>query len=347
MPRPFAPASLRLRAPADLLAAIPHQFGFTPAESIVVSCLHGSRQRAGLMLRFDLPHPEDSTLIAAEIGSRVRVSGANGVFLAVFSEDTEAAGDHLPHAGFVDDVCGDLPVRLVEAVLTDGRRWWSYTCSDRCCGGREGRAIDLGTPGATSVAAAFALTGRTVLPDRESMVRSLDIELVPEDVPCVLRRIDAATDRLGGLDRGSRRARVRELATRLMRQCQDPREPPTDDDLADLVALCADVVVRDEVLVLGLDDAAREQLLPILRTAVRRVPPPHDAPVCTMFGMLAYAEGNGLLAGVALARALRTDPDYSLAALMADALSRQVPPDLVEDVIQAAADDLCKRDTAG
>ncbi|HTW19242.1 MAG TPA: DUF4192 domain-containing protein [Mycobacteriales bacterium] len=347
MPKPFAPAKLRLRSPADLLATVPHMLGFVPADSVVAVCLHGARSRAGLVLRFDLPNPEYAALIAGEICQRVEIAEADGVFIAVFSPETKGDDGRPAHAALVDEIRAGLTVRLHEAVITDGRRWWSYSCPEPCCGGVDGLVIDLGTSGAMSVAAAYALNGRTVLPDRESLVSSVGLELSAEEVLAAEARIAAAIAEVSDLDRACRRTRVRHLALRLMEQCDDPRELPSDPDLAQLAALCTDVVVRDEVLALGPDAGRRERLMPVLHAAVRRVPPPYDAAVCTMFGMLAYADGSGVTAGVALDRALHTDPDYSLAGLISDALSRQVPPSMVEEVIRAAAGDLRHRDTAG
>ena len=55
----------------------------------------------------------------------------------------------------------------------------------------------------------------------------------------------------------------------------------------------------------------------------------------------------GVITNVALDRALATDPDYSLALLTADALQRQVPPWVLEEVMRGAARDLRGRSAAG
>jgi hypothetical protein len=41
---------------------------------------------------------------------------------------------------------------------------------------------------------------------------------------------------------------------------------------------------------------------------------------------VSYIHGNGLVAMTALERALKSDPEYSLALLLEEALMRQVPP---------------------
>jgi hypothetical protein len=70
------------------------------------------------------------------------------------------------------------------------------------------------------------------------------------------------------------------------------------------------------------------------------VPPPFDAPVCATLAWIAYAGGDGVVANIALDRALTTDPDYPLARLIGDALDRQVPPWILEEVMRSAARDL-------
>jgi hypothetical protein len=54
--------------------------------------------------------------------------------------------------------------------------------------------------------------------------------------------------------------------------------------------------------------------------------PPLDAPACTAYAWVSYMRGNGLVAAIALERALDSDPHYSLALLLDEALTRQVPP---------------------
>jgi hypothetical protein len=51
-----------------------------------------------------------------------------------------------------------------------------------------------------------------------------------------------------------------------------------------------------------------------------------DAPVCTLLAWIAYGAGDGARANVALDRALGTDPEYSLAVLLRQALDGGVTP---------------------
>jgi hypothetical protein len=337
---------VRLSTPAELICAIESMLGFDPRDSLVVLCLHGERRRVGLAMRFDLVPPVVAKDFARDIRRRIRLEQADGVFLAVFSPDRPTDA-RLPHGVLVDAVLALLDVPLVDAVLASEDRWWSYLCAKSCCGGLAGMPLDRKAPGAVAVAAAYAIAGQGPLPDRAAVVRSVALELDPAEVDRMRARIDDQQQQVAGRSRGDRRVAVVPLAERLAASVADPRGSISPDDLAEFVALCDDVVVRDEVLVKADDPAARERLVPMLRVAAGRVPPPFDPPLCSMLAWFAYAGGDGVIANVAIDRALATDPSYSLALLIADALFNQVPPSVLKEVMRGAARDLSRRSAAG
>src|SRR5262249_53681145 len=55
-PRP----RVRGGSPSDVLAVVPHLFGFHPARSLVVIGAGGSREHVKLGFRYDLPDPPDA-----------------------------------------------------------------------------------------------------------------------------------------------------------------------------------------------------------------------------------------------------------------------------------------------
>jgi hypothetical protein len=99
---------------------------------------------------------------------------------------------------------------------------------------------------------------------------------------------------------------------------------PPDEPAADLAVALHDVAVRDEVATWALDRS--DGLLALAQEVARRTAPPSDAPVCTLLAWIAYARGDGARANVALDRALGTDPEYSLAVLLRQALDGGVTP---------------------
>jgi Domain of unknown function (DUF4192) len=340
---PNRPANaVHLSTPADVIAMVPSLLGFVPSESLVIICLHGPRRRVGLAMRFDLADATEVAHFAEMVDERIGVEEATAALAVVFSADAPVGAD-LPHAALAEGLIDQMDEILGEVVLTDGEQWWSYCCGD----GTTGELIDPSTPGATAVAAAYALAGQGVLPDRDAVVRSVALALSAAEATDMRRRIAAFRRVYAGTDQPTRQDVVRVLVVRLARQLVDPRGALCTDDVAELAALCDDVVVRDEVLVRAIGSKARKTLLPVLREMVRRVPPPCDAPACAMLAWVAYADGDGVVANVMVERALATNPDYSLAELIADALYRQVPPRLLEEVMRGAARDLRHRSAAG
>lgn len=331
------------------MCMVPPLLGFVPAESVVVVCLHGRRRRVGLAMRFDLADTADLTPFVEMVDDRVSHEGADAAFVVVFSAKADRAptGDDLPYAALADALCARMDADVVDVLLTTGERWWSYRCTDPSCCPPTGTPINLTTPGATAVAAAYALAGQGVLPDREAVVQSVALEISAEETTDMRRRIATFLAQYEETSQEAQRAVVRVLAERLATRLTDPRATITAADAAEFVALCWDVVVRDEVLIQAVGVQARERLLPVLRAVVRQVPPPFDAPVCAMLAWVSYAHGDGVVANVAVQRSLTTDPGYSLAGLIADALYRQVPPRLLEEVMRGAARDLRHRGAAG
>jgi hypothetical protein len=107
----------------------------------------------------------------------------------------------------------------------------------------------------------------------------------------------------------------------------DPRAQRSDAAVAALTVSLQDLLVRDEVLTWALRDP--EPLLRVLHDLAGRTVAPYDVPVCTMLAIVAWLRGDGGLANVALDRAWRGDPTYSLAALVREGLHQQLPPKVV------------------
>ncbi len=323
--------------------AIPMLLGFHPEESLVVSCLKGAA--VDLTMRFDLADLSDPEAFADELDDRIRCSAADVAFMAVFAEAAPAS-DGLPYGDLVDVLYADPRLRIVEAVLVSGRRWWSYLCDDPMCCPAAGRPLDETSDVATALSAAFALAGSRVLAGRGALVDLIAVDPAIE-VDAADRELAAARRRVAAMQPAERVSSMRALVDRLVDRLADPRAAVTDSEVAELAALFHDVSARDDVLVQAVPPARRDGILRLLRTAVRRVPPPHDAPLCTALAWFAYADGDGTSANIALDRALDSDAEYSLALLIEASLERQLPPAALVEVMEGAARVLNARDAAG
>ena len=102
---------------------------------------------------------------------------------------------------------------------------------------------------------------------------------------------------------------------------------------------------RDEVVTWVLE-SAEAPLTALLGDLVRATPDPVCPPACTVLAWVAHAFGNGALANVAVDRALRHDPDYTMARLVREGLDRQVRPSAVRQVsaeVRSDIDQRCRR----
>lgn len=321
---------LTARSPGDLVGLVPQLVGCVPTESLVVVSLRGPRSRVGLTLRADLCD------LPGLVGQVVEALARDGARAAAVMVHTAAPSGALhPGAALVDELRAALAARgteVTEALLVRDGRWWSFSCRAGCCP-PDGTPIDRVNPLVTAVASAAALGGRAVLASRDDLVASLAPQLPLGHGPA--RRLQAQA--VGDLDRRWRRdpgaTERREL--RRWRQAVDTWEQQPGGvpaGTAELAAGLHRVGVRDVVAAWGLDRS--DPLLGLLHQLCRAVVPPHDAPLCSVLAWVAYAQGNGALALVALERALATDPTYSLARLLRAALEAMLPPAQVRAVLR-------------
>jgi hypothetical protein len=95
-----------------------------------------------------------------------------------------------------------------------------------------------------------------------------------------------------------------------------------------------DVLVRDACC-LWSDRAAVDLWLDLLASA----PPGWAAPAATLLAVASYQRGDGVLALLALERALDDDPGYALAKLLDQVLALGIPPVTVVDLLRSAAEE--------
>ncbi len=325
---------LTLSTPADVVEAIPFLLGFTPATSLVLIGLAGPRRRVRLSVRVDLPGERHDTALADLLGHHLEENGAERALLAVYTE-APAAGAALPRLRLVETiraVLGERGIRLADALLVSAGRWWSYHCSDAGCCPPEGRALRPAIDGASPVAATAAYAGLAALPSQEPLEESLRAPDGPAGVGA-----GEAADRVrqqlrsrqaAGISASALRAEARALLRDVLERYDGGRPRLEAAEAARLVLALHDVSLRDEVIGRATGRSA-DALRSLLTDLLRRAVPPEDAPVATVLAAVAYAQGNGAVAAIALDRALASDPHYGLARLLSDAVKRGVHPRVV------------------
>jgi hypothetical protein len=311
------PTPMVLRDPADLLSLVPFVLGFHPADSIVVLGMRG-RQMI-FQARGDLADAARLAGHYAAIVARQQVTAVVIVGYGPAPAVTPAVltvADRLEAAG--------MDVRDVLRV-TDGR-YWSYLCeSPRCCPA-DGIPFD---PTTRAVTAAAVVNGHVALPSRAALRRRLaPVEgLTREGMRRATERADrrlvdliesAGADPAGALRRAGHIA----VAAAVARQRDGGQLD--DDEVAWLTVVLVNLPVRDDAwAAIDADPALHVRLwTEVLRRA--------DPELCTvpaaLLAFAAWQAGDGVIAGLAVERALDADPDYPLALLLAEVIGGGVPP---------------------
>lgn len=316
----------KLSTPGDIVASIPVLCGFPPRDSVVLISLRGPRKRVGLTLRLDLPPEALEQEAAVSLAGRMVRDGAGFAVVAVFADRRRDA--------LVDALVAQLEQRgvcVMEALHVGDGRWSSYVCAGSCCPA-EGTPIP---PVPSLLEAERVLDGRPVLASREELVQSLapPVLLARAEAEQRIAEADAALSELL-LTEG--RPAWREAVLGQAREALALVSGGGTVDrlsLARLAVALHDVGVRDEMATWALDDS--DALLSLVTQVVRIVPPPDDAPACTLLAWVAYERGHGAMVNVALERALDSDPSYRLALLLQAALEAQTPPREIRRTMRA------------
>jgi hypothetical protein len=322
---------VRISSPADILGVVPHRIGFHPAESIVVVCLHGPRRRDGLVMRLDLAPAKHDDVVARDLSTKAAHVKTTAAVLVCYTE--QAGGGGLPRQGLIDALRKRLAshgIEVIEALLVHNGRWWSYVCDDPSCCPPTGLPLpETLTPAAAHYAAEMVADGGAVLADRGELERSICPPRNPVADAVRRQALELAgewvveTVAAGGAE--ALRAETVSLFESLVRRWADGSRELASDEAGRVILGLGLKAARDEAATLLLD-ADREVLLALLCALARHADLADAAPVCTVLAWVAYADGHGALANVAVERALEADPGYEMARLIEDAMSRMISP---------------------
>lgn len=339
-----------LRSPADVLGVVPQLVGFHPTSSMVVMCLHGLRRRAGLVMRVDLPAPATEAQVRAqwvrEVMARVQAEAAGAVVLACYTEEPDTGGA-LARSGLVASMvdgfsAADIAVPV--AMLVRNGRWWSYLCVASCCP-PSGAPLDVPLGGVSAqLAAAAALAGRVVLDSRAELVATVSGPVAPQLIVArqtfeqvAARMLEERHERGADAVCADTVARVQAAVKRFTAG----EGELGDEEVARICLGLGDKRARDEVAAVAVGEVGEPAWLGLLAALTRSTPDGAAAPVCTVLAWVAYQHGDGALANVALDRALRDDPSYTMARLLRESLDRQVSPEVIRSVSRPCAAKSC------
>jgi len=332
---PDGPPLLRLRDLTDLVEAVPYLLGFYPARSLAVVLLHGTQQRLGITLRYDLPKAEAAGVLARQVAAHASMHGADRAVLLVFADRGEAT-DGLPERSLVEQTCAalkDADIAAVDALCVCGDRCWSYACLDPQCCPSDGRALPAADAAPSAVAATAVRVGLVALPDRSAVARTLE----PVDgsararVEQALAAAEAAFVKAAAADgvaawRAAMCRTVERVIERtLAREVGSEQPPCTDEQSAELLVALSDLAVRDDCW-RRMERGGQEDGLALWSHLVHRAVPPYDAAPLFLLAWTAWRRGDGVLARMAAERALVSDANYRAASLLLDALDSCIDP---------------------
>jgi hypothetical protein len=305
-----APTDLRFtaRCPEDVLALVPVVLGFVPHESVAMLTFGAPRP---FHARVDLPASRDeiADVVTAllEPARRHRVRRA---LFVLYSDDprlSSALARALAH-GFERAGVG-----VVDVLRADGHRWYAAL-------GRPGVPA-WGVPydvSAHAFVAQSVVEGRVTHPSRDGLRATVAGD--PARIGRVVAALAALTgDPPGVLDEGAWAADLVDRHTR-------DGTSPDDREVARLLRGMLELRVRDAAW----SPMSRERSSDHVRfwtDVVRRTPAPLLAAPAALLGFASWLAGQGALAWCALDRCHEADEDYSLAGLVAHALTNALPPE--------------------
>jgi hypothetical protein len=309
-----------LRSLGDLLAVVPYLLGFHPADSAVLLGLR--TKKIIFQVRGDLPPPADvpefvayyaELLVRQHAGAAVVLGYGAGPLVTPVVLALQAAVEA-------------RGITVLDALRVADGRYWSYLCDEPACCPPEGSPYDVANH---PLALAAVVDGYVALPTRKALERRF--------APVAGRArvaMDEATrragDRLAALverSPGNAGAVVCTAGTAavdaaVIRQRNGGRL--TDDEVAWLTAVLVHPPVRDHAWESVGGDLGVH--IGLWTDVLRRGDPALAAAPGSLLAFAAWRAGEGVIATIALDRALAIDPGYDMALLVARALAGGLSP---------------------
>jgi Domain of unknown function (DUF4192) len=327
---------VRISSAAEILAAVPYLLGFHPTRSVVVIGARPPRDRVHVTFRYDLldlPEPGYASEMAAHAAGVLANQDVTVAIVAGYGPGalvTPIAGEFRRHLT-------DAGLELREMLRVEDGRYWSYLCHDPGCCPAEGVPFDVSV---SAVAAQMTLAGNVTLPDRAALERTVaPLGGVARASMCQAtiraeNRAAALVAQAARSDRAPQKRReiLRPVIDEGLRAVSEAigayrggGQISGDDAIAWLTVALADLRVRDDAWA-RMDPEHAEAHQRLWTDIVRRAEPRYvPAPAC-LLAFTAWQSGNGALANIAIARALESDPGYTMALLLFEAVGGGLPP---------------------
>ena len=335
-PDAVPPGAVRVRAgsPAAVLAIVPHLLGFAPRSSMVIIGTDAQSGAVKVTLRYDLPDPYDQELAADMAEHAAAVLAAQRLAAAVV---IGYGPDELvrPLATVFAAAMFRAGIALPECLRAEGGRYWSYTCGDETCCPEQGTEFD---ETAHAASAAMAASGMRVLADRGAVAAGLAPVrgIAAQSMRQATRRAEQHVNQvLAKVRKSSRVGAARHMiaseglaaVASMIATYRAGGRYRTDYQLAWLTVALKDLRVRDDAWA-RMDPLERDAHIRLWTDVVRRAQPGYTAAPASLLAFVAWQDGNGVLANIALDRALEDMPGYSMATLLRQVITAGAPPSM-------------------
>lgn len=342
--------TIRTTDPAELLAFISYQLGFTPEESLVVLGMRADPRRTGLAARVDLrdvERPDRGPALLAHVAQQLLLDGATDAVLVVY---TRAAA----FRGADDPGVRRLVARVAAGLPWSAPGWWLVAPDGFCplpavAGATSPRPMrELES---TQVAATMVLGGRRLHATRAGLAALPEVST--QERGAARRAAAQAHARRSALTArvAWRRGEGRRWSDLVARTARNEQGAP--EELGSLLAALEDSQLRDQIISAvvhgdlcrvgraGWQQAASDVLRPggpapdrkvvdvavgVLQAAAAHGHGTEQVPALVLLAWLAWWCGEGARADVLLERCLAYRPEHRLARLLRDAVVLAVPP---------------------
>jgi hypothetical protein len=302
MTSPSSPApratKLTTRTPEDVLAAVPVVFGFEPSESVAMLTFGGVET---FHARVDLPPPALADEAVEQLLEPALLHRVTRVAFVVYADDGPAARTALERLRRAFARAG---IHVAEALRAHDGRWFAP-----------------GRPGAPAGGVPYDIGGH--LFRAEAVLEGIVVHGSRAELEAMLEPSPDAVDEVARAVRRAVPSPPEEIADLVDIRLEVGRFTPVE--LARVLLGLLDSEGRDAAWAAMSRDAAARHVR-LWTDAVQRAPDDLVAGPAAVLALAAWLYGHGALAWCAVDRCQAVDPGNTLARLVAEMLTRAVPP---------------------
>lgn len=292
---------LTASSPEDVLAAVPVVLGFVPDDSVVMLTFGGAET---FHARVDLPPPGEAGEVAEAVQQLLEpalLHEVTRVLFVLYADDGPTVRAVIRR---LRQAFAAAEIDVVEVLRAHAGRWFA---PGRAGAPRRGVPYDVGDHRFLA----------------QAVVEGIVVHGSRAELEAVLRPVPAAVAETAKALRRAVPSSPGEVADLVDRRLDEGRFTPVE--LARVLLGLLDAGGRDAAWAAMTRDVADHHVR-LWTDAVQRAPDELVAAPAAVLGLAAWLSGHGALAWCAVDRCCAVEPDSPLARVVADVLTRAVPP---------------------